>query len=295
MTTTTTAGPDDTRPTRTLAGPRPADPEATGDAMDLFLRDAGRRPLLSAAQERALARRIERGDLAAKDLLIESNLRLVVSIVKPYQGHGLALSDLVQEGCVGLIRAAEKFDYRQGYKFSTYATWWIRQAVHRAVADKGRLVRLPFHVSEQVRAVAVAERRLATRLGREPTDAEVAEATGLDAERLAALRRHAAAPVSLDAETAWMIDATRREESSEDPAEQALVALSRRALGGALERLGYRERRVVELRFGLGDRRARTLDEVAALFCLSRQRVRQIEAASLRKLQAHAGTLDDAA
>ena len=167
--------------------------------------------------------------------------------------------------------------------------------MHRAVADKGRLVRLPFHVSEQVRAVAVAERRLATRLGREPTDAEVAEATGLDAERLAALRRHAATPVCLDAETAWMIDATRREESSEDPAEQALVALSRRALGGALERLGYRERRVVELRFGLGDRRARTLDEVAALFCLSRQRVRQIEAASLRKLQAHAGTLDDAA
>jgi RNA polymerase primary sigma factor len=167
------------------------------DSLELFLRDIGRIPLLTAREEIELARRIERGDLDAKDRMIESNLRLVVSIAKRYQGRELPLGDLVQEGTIGLVRAVEKFDYRRGFKFSTYATWWIRQSIARAIAEKGRTVRLPAHVDEMLRKLSRAERRLSGEVGREPTNAEIAEAAGIDLEEAEALWGHDRAPVSL--------------------------------------------------------------------------------------------------
>ena len=171
---------------------------ATTDALQLFLNEAGRYKLLTAEDEVELAKRIERGDKEAKDLMINSNLRLVVSIAKRYQGHGLSLLDLIQEGIIGLIRAVEKFDYRKGFKFSTYATWWIRQAIARALADKARTIRIPVHVVEKLNKIGRAERKLVTELGREPTPEEIADVTGIDPEEVDSIKRSAQAPVSLE-------------------------------------------------------------------------------------------------
>src|ERR671913_565860 len=220
-------------------------PDMTTDSLQLFLKDIGKVRLLTAAEEVELAKRIERGDLDAKQKMVESNLRLVVSIAKNYRNQGLPFLDLIQEGTLGLVRAAEKFDYRKGFKFSTYATWWIRQAIARALADKARTIRIPVHVVEKLNKIGRAERKLVTELGREPTPDEKAEA----------------------------------------PFERAADLLTKEALREALENLSYRERRVLELRYGLGGEHPRTLDEVGRTFNVTRERIRQIENQSLKKLQ----------
>jgi len=272
--------------------------EMTTDTMQLMLEAAARRPLLNAAQEKTLARRIERGDIDAKTHLIEANLRLVVSIAKGYRNQGLEFPDLIQEGTLGLIRAVEKFDYRQGYKFSTYATWWIRQAVTRAIGDKGRAIRIPIHVGENVRKVAAAERKLVTVLGREPTDEELQAATGVELEEIPQLKRYALTPTSLDQPVGDDTDAQLGDLLADQaplPEELGIQQLGRLALADALEHLTFRERRVLEMRFGLGGRQPATLDEVAQTFNVSRERVRQIENHSLKSLQKFAHQLADAA
>jgi RNA polymerase primary sigma factor len=265
-------------------------PEMTTDALQLFLKDIGKVRLLTAQEEVGLAKRIERGDLAAKQKMVESNLRLVVSIAKNYRNQGLPFLDLIQEGTIGLVRAAEKFDYRRGFKFSTYATWWIRQAVARALADKARTIRIPVHVVEKVNKIARAERSLVTSLGREPTAEEIADlVAGVAPEEVEAIKRSARAPISLEkpigddegSEFGQFI----ADERSESPYELAVVALARTALAEALNGLSYRERRVLELRYGLGDEHPRTLDEVGRRFNVTRERIRQIENNSLKKLQ----------
>jgi RNA polymerase primary sigma factor len=265
-------------------------PETTTDAMQLFLKDIGRVRLLTAQEEVALAKRIERGSLDAKQQMVEANLRLVVSIAKNYRNQGLPFLDLIQEGTIGLVRAAEKFDYRRGFKFSTYATWWIRQAVARALADKARTIRIPVHIVEKINKIARAERSLVTTLGREPTPEEVAEVVaGVDPEEVRAIKLAARAPMSLEkpvgdeegAEFGQFI----ADEHAESPYELALDSLAKDALRAALENLSYRERRVIELRFGLGGERPHTLDEVGQAFNVTRERIRQIEIRSLTKLE----------
>ena len=270
----------------------------TTNTMVLMIHAASRRPLLNAAEEKHLARRIERGDLAAKEHMIEANLRLVVSIAKNYRGQGLEFPDLLQEGTLGLVRATEKFDYRRGYKFSTYATWWIRQAVTRAIADKGRTIRIPVQVFERVRKVSAAERKLVARLGYDPTDEQLAAATGIEPEEIARLRRYALAHTSLDKPVDNDSDSELGDLLADDsraPDEQAMQQLAKQALADALEQLTFRERRVLELRFGLGGREPATLDEVGRTFNVTRERVRQIENHSLKRLQQLAERLADAA
>src|SRR5438477_7944130 len=229
--------------------------ETTTDALQLFLREAGRHALLTAAQEVELAKRIERGDPEAKQRMIQSNLRLVVSIAKNYRNQGLPFLDLIQEGTLGLIRAVEKFDWRRGYKFSTYATWWIRQAVARALADKARTIRIPVHVVEKLNKIGRAERKLVTELGREPTADEIAEVTGIDPEEVDSIKRSAQAPVSLEKpvgdEEESEFGQFIADEQAESPYERAVERLTKEALRDALENLSYRERRVLELRYGL--------------------------------------------
>src|ERR671916_58929 len=241
-------------------------PDMTTDSLQLFLKDIGKVRLLTAQEEVDLAKRIERGDLDAKQKMVESNLRLVVSIAKNYRNQGLPFLDLIQEGTLGLVRAAEKFDYRKGFKFSTYATWWIRQAIARALADKARTIRIPVHVVEKLNKIGRAERKLVTELGREPTPEEIAEVTGIDPE---------------EAEFGQFI----ADERAESPYERAAEILTKEALREALENLSYRERRVLELRYGLGGEHPRTLDEVGRTFNVTRERIRQIENQSLKKLQ----------
>jgi len=265
-------------------------PDMTTDALQLFLKDIGKVRLLTAQEEVGLAKRIERGDLAAKQKMVESNLRLVVSIAKNYRNQGLPFLDLIQEGTIGLVRAAEKFDYRRGFKFSTYATWWIRQAVARALADKARTIRIPVHIVEKVNKIARAERSLVTSLGREPTAEEIADlVAGIAPEEVEEIKRSARAPVSLEKpigdEDGSEFGQLIADERSESPYELALVALTRTALGDALNGLTYRERRVLELRYGIGDDHPRTLDEVGRRFNVTRERIRQIENQSLKKLQ----------
>jgi RNA polymerase primary sigma factor len=263
--------------------------DVTTDSLQLFLKDIGRVRLLTAREELDLARRIERGDLDAKQKMVESNLRLVVSIAKNYRDQGLPFLDLIQEGTLGLVRAAEKFDYRKGFKFSTYATWWIRQAEARALADKARTIRIPVHVVEKLNKIGRAERKLVTRLGREPTADEIAEVTGIDPEEVDSIKRSAQAPVSLekpvgdeeDSEFGQFI----ADERAESPYERAAEILTKEALREALENLSYRGRRVLELRYGLGGEHPRTLDEVGRTFNVTRERIRQIEKQSLKKLQ----------
>jgi RNA polymerase primary sigma factor len=261
---------------------------ATTDALQLFLNEAGRYRLLTAEEEVELSKRIERGDRDAKDLMINSNLRLVVSIAKRYQGHGISLLDLIQEGIIGLIRAVEKFDWRRGYKFSTYATWWIRQAVQRGVANKSRTIRIPVHIVEREQKIARAERELTPRLGRPPTDEEVAERAKLSLKQVREVREAARAVTSLDkpigeAGAGELGDVLAMEEGRIE--EEVEVSLTQRALRDALERLPDREREVVKLRYGFdGDPDPKSLEEIGRLLGLTRERVRQIEANALERL-----------
>ena len=264
-------------------------PEMTTDSLQLFLKDIGKVRLLTAAEEVELAQGIERGDLAAKEKMVESNLRLVVSIAKNYRNQGLPFLDLIQEGTLGLVRAAEKFDYRKGFKFSTYATWWIRQAIARALADKARTIRIPVHVVEKLNKINRAERKLVTELGREPTHEEIANVTGIEAEEVEQIKRSAQAPVSLEKpvgdEEESEFGQFLADDKAESPYEKAAETLTREALVSALENLSYRERRVLELRYGLGGEHPKTLDDVGRTFNVTRERIRQIENQSLKKLQ----------
>jgi RNA polymerase primary sigma factor len=264
-------------------------PDMTTDSLQLFLKDIGKVRLLTAQEEVDLAKRIERGDLDAKQKMVESNLRLVVSIAKNYRNQGLPFLDLIQEGTLGLVRAAEKFDYRKGFKFSTYATWWIRQAIARALADKARTIRIPVHVVEKLNKIGRAERKLVTELGREPTADEIADVTGIEPEEVDSIKRSAQAPVSLEKpvgdEEESEFGQFIADERAESPYERAAEILTKEALREALENLSYRERRVLELRYGLGGEHPRTLDEVGRTFNVTRERIRQIENQSLKKLQ----------
>ena len=268
--------------------PPPAAPqETTTDALQLFLREAGRHQLLTAAQEVELAKKIERGDMDAKQRMIQANLRLVVSIAKNYRHQGLPFLDLIQEGTLGLIRAVEKFDWRRGFKFSTYATWWIRQAVARALADKARTIRMPVHIVERLQKMNRAERTLWTQLGREPTLEEIAEEASLPIQQALEVRAAARASTSLDQPIGETDDAVFGDFVAGDgplPEEEVEVSLRSQALKEALEALSDRERQVVVLRYGLADAEPKTLEEIGRRLGLTRERVRQIELDSLKRL-----------
>jgi RNA polymerase primary sigma factor len=264
-------------------------PEVTTDGLQLFLKGIGKVRLLTANEEVELAKRIERGSFEAKQKMVEANLRLVVSIAKNYRNQGMPFLDLIQEGTVGLVRASEKFDYRRGFKFSTYATWWIRQAIARALADKARTILIPVHIVERLNRIGRAERALLTGLGREPTAEEIAEVTGIEPGDVETIRRYAQTPISLEKpvgdEDQSEFGQLIADEHAESPYERAVETLTNEALREALENLSYRERRVLELRYGLGDQHPRTLDEVGRVFNVTRERIRQIEHQSLKKLQ----------
>jgi RNA polymerase primary sigma factor len=268
--------------------------EPSLDSLRLYLRSIGRVPLLSAVEEVALAKRIERGDIAAKQHMVEANLRLVVSIAKGYVGRGLTLLDLIQEGSLGLIRAVEKFDYRRGYKFSTYATWWIRQAVTRSLADKGRTIRIPVHMVERMNKLIHAERRMIQQLGREPSAVELAAELECSVRDVRDIMRIAQQPISLEKPVGEEDDSALadfvEDVSAESPFEIASEALRRENVTRVLACLPRREREVIEMRYGIVGGRARTLEEVGRAFNITRERVRQIENRTLKKLQ----TLPDA-
>ena len=262
--------------------------QTTTDALQLFLNEVSRHELLTADQEIELAKRIERGDLQAKEQMINSNLRLVVSIAKKYQGHELPLLDLIQEGIIGLIRAVEKFEWRRGYKFSTYATWWIRQAVQRGVANKSRTIRIPVHIVEREQKISRAERQLMARLERDPTDEEVAATAKLSVKHVKEVRSAARAVTSLDRPLG-----TEGETSFGDliagaevePSEEVHVRLAEKAVRTAVDTLPEREREVVKLRYGMdGDPDPKSLEEIGRQLGLTRERVRQIEAQALQRL-----------
>src|SRR5438874_235425 len=260
----------------------------TTDSLQLFLNEAGRYPLLTAAEEVELAKLIERGDKQAKDRMVNSNLRLVVSIAKKYQGHGISLLDLIQEGIIGLIRAVEKFDWRRGYKFSTYATWWIRQAVQRGVANKSRTIRIPVHIVEREQKISRAERELTAKLERAPTDEEIAAKTKLSLKHVREVRAAARAVTSLDKPVGERGDTSFGDliagESSE-PSEEVHVSLTERAVRTAVDTLPDREREVVKRRYGMnGDRDPQSLEEIGRTLGITRERVRQIEAQALARL-----------
>jgi RNA polymerase primary sigma factor len=261
---------------------------ATTDSLQLFLNEAGRYALLTAAQEVELAKRIELGDKQAKDLLVNSNLRLVVSIAKKYQGHGLTLLDLIQEGIIGLIRAAEKFDWRKGFKFSTYATWWIRQAVQRGVANKARVIRIPVHIVEREQKISRAERDLIAKLERTPTDEEVAKKAKLPMKQVREVRNAARAVTSLDRpvgedDSASFGDLFASNEPTPD--EQVEVELTEKALHAAVAGLPEREQNILKLRYGLnGSEEPKSLEEIGRILGITRERVRQLEAEALRRL-----------
>jgi RNA polymerase primary sigma factor len=263
--------------------------EPSLDSLRLYLRSIGRVPLLSAQEEVWLAKRIERGDISAKEQMVEANLRLVVSIAKSYLGRGLSFLDLIQEGSLGLIRAVEKFDYRRGYKFSTYATWWIRQAVTRAIADKGRTIRIPVHMVEKLNKVVHVERQLLQALGREPTPEEIAEALECHPREVRDIQRMSQQPVSLerpigeedDSELGDLVE----DVSAASPFEVASENMRKENVLRVLASLPRREREVIELRYGLRGGRPKTLEEVGHAFNVTRERVRQIENHTLKKLE----------
>jgi RNA polymerase primary sigma factor len=263
--------------------------EPSLDSLRLYLREIGKVPLLTADQEVALAKRIERGDEAAKRHMIEANLRLVVSIAKGYLGRGLSFLDLIQEGSLGLIRAVEKFDYRKGFKFSTYATWWIRQAVTRAIADKARTIRIPVHMVEKLNKVVHIERQLVQRLGREPRPEEVAEELEMSTEEVREILRMAQLPVSLEKPIGEEEDSSLGDfvpdDQAESPFDTASVSLRREDIELALGSLPERERRVIELRYGLLGEAPCTLEEVGRAFGVTRERIRQIENNTLKRLE----------
>jgi RNA polymerase primary sigma factor len=263
--------------------------EPSLDSLRLYLRAIGRVPLLTADQEVYLAKRIERGDMSAKTQMIEANLRLVVSIAKSYLGRGLSFLDLIQEGSLGLIRAVEKFDYRKGYKFSTYATWWIRQAVTRAIADKARTIRIPVHMVEKLNKVVHIERQLVQRLGREPRPDEIAEELEMTTEEVREILRMSQLPISLEKpigeEEESELGDFVEDESAESPFDTATLSLRREDVEHALSALPERERQVIELRFGLRGTQPCTLEEVGRAFGVTRERIRQIENNTLKKLE----------
>jgi len=263
--------------------------EPSLDSLRLYLREIGKVPLLTADQEVYLAKRIERGDMFAKTHMIEANLRLVVSIAKSYLGRGLSFLDLIQEGSLGLIRAVEKFDYRKGYKFSTYATWWIRQAVTRAIADKARTIRIPVHMVEKLNKVVHIERQLVQRLGREPQPEEIALELEITPEEVREILRMAQLPVSLEKpigeEEESELGDFVQDEQAESPFDTASVSLRREDIERALDSLPERERQVIELRFGLTGAQPCTLEEVGRAFGVTRERIRQIENNTLKRLE----------
>ena len=279
----------------------PVEREVSTDSLQLFLKDIGKVDLLTAAQEVELAKRIERGDHGAKQEMVEANLRLVVSIAKRYRNQGLPFLDLIQEGTIGLVRAAEKFDHRKGFKFSTYATWWIRQAVARALADKARTIRMPVHVVEKLNKIARAERKLRAELGREPMSFEIGKELELTTDEVEQIRRSAQTPVSLEKpvgdEEESEFGHFLTDDSAPMPEEEAETTLRKEALKKVLQMLSPRERQVLELRYGLDGKPPRTLDEVGRTFNVTRERIRQIENQSLKKLRAlsDSQTLRDAA
>jgi RNA polymerase primary sigma factor len=264
---------------------------ATTDALQLFLNEAARWPLLTADEEVELAKRIERGDQEAKERMINSNLRLVVSIAKRYQGHDLHLLDLIQEGIIGLIRAVEKFDWRRGFKFSTYATWWIRQAVQRGVANKSRTIRIPVHIVEREQKISRAERELATQLGRQPSEQEVAKRAKLPLKQVREVRQVARAVTSLDKPIGSENEGSFGElvaSDRETPEEEVTYSLQEKALRRAVADLPEREREIVKLRYGLnGDHDPKSLEAIGRELGLTRERVRQIETAALERLAVH--------
>ena len=268
--------------------------EPSLDSLRLYLHSIGRVPLLSAEEEVALAKRIERGDMAAKQHMVEANLRLVVSIAKGYVGRGLTFLDLIQEGSLGLIRAVEKFDYRRGYKFSTYATWWIRQAVTRSLADKARTIRIPVHMVERLNKLIQAERRLIQRLGREPAPASSPAELDCTVQEVREIMRISQQPVSLEKPVGDEDDSALadfiEDGSAPSPFEIASESLRREKIRRVLAMLPQREREVIEMRYGIVGGRTRTLEEVGRAFNITRERVRQIESRTLKKLQ----TLPDA-
>lgn len=259
------------------------------DPVKMYLKEIGRVPLLSAEEEVELAQRMENGDEAAKKRLSESNLRLVVSIAKRYVGRGMLFLDLIQEGNLGLIKAVEKFDYRRGYKFSTYATWWIRQAITRAIADQARTIRIPVHMVETINKLHRVNRQLLQDLGREPTPEEIAREMEISVERVREIQKIAQEPVSLETPIGEEDDSHLgdfiEDEDAPAPAEMASFVLLKEQLNDVLDTLQPRERKVLQLRFGLLDGRSRTLEEVGQEFGVTRERIRQIEAKALRKLR----------
>ncbi len=258
------------------------------EALTLYLEEIGRHKLLTAAEEAELSKRIERGDLAAKERMMTANLRLVVSLAKRYQDRGLTLFDLIQEGNVGLMRAVEKFDHRKGFKFSTYAVWWIRQSLARALADKGRTIRLPVHIAERLHRVQRTERRFVLETGRDPTDEELAEALGLAVEEVAIVRGDLPGTVSLHApvgEDEAELGDFLEDRTTPSPFDATAALLDRRAIDHALENLPGGERRVLQLRYGLDGGRERTMHQVARELKLSADRVRRLEEQALRKLR----------
>jgi RNA polymerase primary sigma factor len=263
--------------------------EPSLDSLRLYLRSIGRVALLTAEQEVTLAKRIERGDMVAKQQMVEANLRLVVSIAKGYLGRGLTFLDLIQEGSLGLIRAVEKFDYRRGYKFSTYATWWIRQAVTRAIADKGRTIRIPVHMVEKLNKVVHVERQLVQSLGREPTPEEIASELECSSREVRDILRMSQQPISLEKpigeEEESELGDFVEDQMAESPFEVAAENLRKENVHRALAALPQREREVIEMRFGLTGGRPRTLEEVGRAFNVTRERIRQIENHTLKKLE----------
>ena len=271
-----------------------ASPDVATDCLELFLKDIGKFDLLTAAQEVNLAKRIERGEHQAKQEMVEANLRLVVSIAKKYRNRGLPFLDLIQEGTIGLVRAAEKFDHRKGFKFSTYATWWIRQAVSRSLADKSRTIRMPVHIVERLNKILRSESKLRAELGHEPTSAEIAVDVDLSTGEVDEIRTSSQAPVSL--ETPFGADGDAEfgdfltDESEPLPEEIAEVEFRKEALSEILRTLPSRERTVLELRYGLNGGRPRTLEEIGQALSVSRERIRQIQKESLAQLKLHAST-----
>jgi RNA polymerase primary sigma factor len=259
----------------------------TGDALQLFMRDIRRHPLLTAADEMELAKRIERGDLEAKERMVTSNLRLVVSVAKKYQGHELSLLDLIQEGILGLIRAAEKFDWRKGYKFSTYATFWIRQAIQRGLANQGRTIRLPVHIGQRERKIARAERDLSTRLGRPPTDEELAKEADISLRELRETREFSRTVTSLERPVGAEGDAELGEllpSDAPEPVEEVEIGLRQEAVHRALENLSEQEQEVIRLRYGINGDDPTPLREAGRRLGLSPERVRRIEHRALERL-----------